>query len=298
MKRTLVFTNPTYLSTKNEQLIASFPGSCKNSISIPIEDIGYIILENQQITITNRLLSKLAQNKALAISCDNFHLPCAMVTPFVGHTQQSQRIRFQIGSSLPLKKQLWKHTIISKIENQYDHLKLINKYPHRLKELSEAVTSGDKTNCEAIAAAYYFKNLFSNPSFKRSRHGSPPNNLLNYGYAILRGITARALSSTGLLLSLGIKHQNKYNPFCLADDIMEPYRPFVDSIVLSIVGSGTKINVLSPKIKGKLVKISSLDVSINNKKSPLMTAMSITSNSVYECFTKRRKKIIYPKFSM
>lgn len=294
IKRTLVFTNPAYLSTKNEQLIIKYPVENKKSSSVPIEDIGFILLENQQITITNSALSKLAQSKAVVIGCDNRHLPCAMFMPTVGHTQQTQRFRFQINSSLPLKKQLWRQTIIAKITNQARQIENIGKDNTYLYDLTNNVTSGDSRNCEAVAASFYFKNLFDR--FVRDRDGAPPNNLLNYGYAILRAITARALVSTGLLVSVGIQHHNKYNPYCLADDIMEPYRPFVDSIVYSLFQSGNPSSKLTKTAKGRLLSIPKMDVLINDNKSPLMIAMSITTNSLFECFKNQRKKIIYPVF--
>ena len=297
IKRTLIFSNPSYLNTKHEQLIVSYTGEEKASLSFPIEDIGFVILENQQITITNGLLSKLAQSKTMVVVCDNQHLPCAMISPVVGHTQQSQRVKYQINCSVPLKKQLWRQTVISKIENQARHLQMTGKNATRLKYLAEKVTSGDSGNCEAVAAAYYFQNIFDIEGFNRHRNGIPPNNLLNYGYAILRAITARAISSTGLFATIGIKHHNKYNPYCLADDIMEPYRPFVDSLVFSIINSNTEFDTMNTELKSMLLKLPSLDVIINKKKSPLMIAMSTTTNSLYECFSNKRKKIIYPGFN-
>lgn len=298
IKRTLFFGSPVYLSTRLEQLVVRYPNSDKKSTSIPIEDIAFVVLENSQITITNSLLSKLAQNKSVVFTCNERHLPCALISPIVGHSQQSQRIRYQINGSLPLKKQLWKQTVISKIENQANLLRFIGKNPLRLNRLSKRVKSGDSENCEAIAAAFYFQNLFNLPGFSRNQKGIPPNNLLNYGYSILRGITTRAIVGSGLLATIGIKHQNKYNPFCLADDIMEPYRPFVDSVVFDLVESGKNIRSLDTEIKSDLLKISSMDVIINRKRSPLMIAMSITTNSLFESFSKIRRKIIYPEFAI
>lgn len=292
----MFFGNPVYLSTRLEQLIIKYPNSDKKSTSVPIEDISFVVLENSQITITNSLLTKLAQNKSVVFTCDERHLPCSLISPIVGHTQQSQRIRHQVNASLPLKKQLWKQTVISKIENQANLLRLIGKNPVRLNRLSKKVKSGDSENCEAIAAAFYFQNLFNLSEFSRNQKGIPPNNLLNYGYSILRGITARAIVGSGLLATVGLKHQNKYNPFCLADDIMEPYRPFVDSIVVNLVESGMNIKSLNAEIKSELLKTSSMDVLINKKRSPLMIAMSITTNSLFESFAKIRRKIIYPEF--
>ena len=132
--------------------------------------------------------------------------------------------------------------------------------------------------------------------FSRNQKGIPPNNLLNYGYAILRAIAARALVSSGLLPSIGIFHSNKYNAFCLADDIMEPYRPFVDMMVYSILTTGCNMEELTQTLKSELLQIPAIDVEIDGKKSPLMVAMSRTTNSLYECFYGSSRKLLYPNF--
>ncbi|TKD55897.1 type II CRISPR-associated endonuclease Cas1 [Flavobacterium sp. ASW18X] len=296
IKRTLFFANPAYLSTKNEQMVVSFPEEDKKETKIPIEDLGYVVLENQQITITNGLLMKLVQNKTAVISCDQQHLPCSFFQPLVGHTEQTERMRHQLNASLPLKKQLWQQTVTAKIENQAQHLLLQGKNALKLKRWAKDVKSGDTDNHEAYAAAYYFQNLFTIPAFSRNQKGIAPNNLLNYGYAILRAVTARALCSSGLLPSVGIFHRNKYNAFCLADDVMEPYRPFVDALVYDIVETGCQIEELNQNLKAALLRIPAMDVMIDGKQSPLMNAMSRTTNSLYECYAGSSRKLLYPNF--
>lgn len=295
IKRTLFFGNPAYLSTKNQQLVVNFPEDGKDEKTIPIEDLGYIVLENPQITITNGLLSKLIENKTAVITCNKQHLPCGFLQPLVGHTEQTERMRYQLNASTPLKKQLWQQTVISKIDNQANHFVLREKNALRLKRYAKEVKSGDLENQEALAAAFYFQNLFELDGFSRNQKGVPPNNLLNYGYAILRAVTARALVSSGLLPSVGIFHRNKYNAFCLADDIMEPYRPFVDKLVYDIVESGCNLEDLNTNIKSNLLMIPAMDVLIDGKQSPLMNAMSRTTSSLYECFEGSRRKILYPE---
>lgn len=295
IKRTLFFGNPAYLSTKNQQLVVNFPEDGKDEKTIPIEDLGYIVLENPQITITNGLLSKLIENKTAVITCNKQHLPCGFLQPLVGHTEQTERMRYQLNASTPLKKQLWQQTVISKIDNQANHFLLREKNALRLKRYAKEVKSGDLANQEASAAAFYFQNLFELDGFSRNQKGVPPNNLLNYGYAILRAVTARALVSSGLLPSVGIFHRNKYNAFCLADDIMEPYRPFVDMLVYDIVESGCNLEDLNTNIKSNLLMIPAMDVLIDGKQSPLMNAMSRTTSSLYECFEGSRRKILYPE---
>ncbi|QFZ54476.1 type II CRISPR-associated endonuclease Cas1 [Oceanihabitans sp. IOP_32] len=295
IKRILFFGNPAYLSTKNQQLVVNFPEDGKDEKTIPIEDLGYIVLENPQITITNGLLSKLIENKTAVITCNKQHLPCGFLQPLVGHTEQTERMRYQLNASTPLKKQLWQQTVISKIDNQGNHFVLREKNALRLKRYAKEVKSGDLENQEALAAAFYFQNLFELDGFSRNQKGVPPNNLLNYGYAILRAVTARALVSSGLLPSVGIFHRNKYNAFCLADDIMEPYRPFVDKLVYDIVESGCNLEDLNTNIKSNLLMIPAMDVLIDGKQSPLMNAMSRTTSSLYECFEGSRRKILYPE---
>ena len=160
---------------------------------------------------------------------------------------------------------------------------------------TKQVKSGDADNLEARAAAYYWKNLFGHIShFHRDREGVPPNNLLNYGYAILRAVVARALVGSGLLPTLGIHHHNRYNAYCLADDIMEPYRPYVDSLVAEIVASGIDISTLTTEIKSKLLSIPVIDVVINGRRSPLMIGVATTTASLYKCYSGELRKIAYP----
>ena len=298
IKRTLFFGNPAYLSTRNEQLVVNFPAEEKAEVTIPIEDLGYIVLEDPQITITNGLLMKLVQNKTAVITCDKQHLPCSFLQPLVGHTEQTERIRYQLEASLPLKKNLWQQTVQVKIENQAAHLRGRNKNELKLKRWASEVKSGDGENHEAYAAAYYFQNIYSElvSDFSRNQKGMAPNNLLNYGYAILRAVVARALVSSGMLPSVGIFHRNKYNAFCLADDIMEPYRIYVDAVVYEILETGANIEELTTAIKSQLLTIPALDVLIDGKWSPLMTAVSRTTNSLHDCFKGESRKILYPQF--
>ena len=164
-----------------------------------------------------------------------------------------------------------------------------------MKVWASEVKSGDSDNMEARAAAYYWKNLFPIEGFNRDRDGISPNNLLNYGYAILRAVVARGLVTSGLLPTLGIHHHNRYNAYCLADDIMEPYRPYVDELVYNIVASDMDCNVLNKDLKAKLLMIPTLDVVIVGKRSPLMVAVSQTTASLYKCFSGELRKIVYPE---
>ena len=211
-------------------------------------------------------------------------------------TTQNERFRYQLDASVPLMKQLWQQTIKVKIENQARVLeKCTGEVFKCMKVWASEVRSGDSENMEARAAAFYWKNLFLIEGFTRGRDGIPPNNLLNYGYAILRAVVARGLVSSGLLPTLGIHHHNRYNAYCLADDIMEPYRPYVDELVYGIVNSGLDYEVLSKEIKAKLLTIPTLEVNISGKRSPLMIAVGQTTASLYKCFNGELRKIIYPE---
>lgn len=296
IKRTLFFGNPAYLSTKNEQLHISFPEADKPDRTVPIEDLGMIVLENQQVTITHGLISRLTDKKVAIVTCNSQHLPEGLLLPMHGHSEQTERIRYQIQASQPLKKNLWQQTVSAKIQNQAAHLREKGKDSPRLHYLAKNVSSGDSGNHEAQAAAIYWQSLFDIPDFNREQAGIPPNNLLNYGYAILRAVIARALVSSGMFPGLGIWHRNKYNAYCLADDIMEPYRPYVDLVVSHLVDTEDDISELTTEMKKELLSIPALDVRIDGQKSPLMVAASRTTNSLFECFAGISRKIIYPEY--
>ena len=303
IKRTLYFGNPAYLSTTNEQLVVDLVGVGEKK-SVPIEDIGVIILDNQQITITQALMAKLLANNTALITCDNTHHPTGLLLNLDGHTLQSQKFQAQLEASEPLKKQLWQQTIVAKINNQAaicgqqsprNEGELFAGSDKLLLAYAKEVKSGDSDNVEAKAAAYYWKNLFTPVfSFTRDRYGEPPNNLLNYGYAILRAVVARSLVGSGLLPTLGIHHRNQYNAYCLADDIMEPYRPYVDRVVCNIVDMHGRYLDMTPKMKEQLLKIPAMDVTIDDQKSPMINAIQRTTASLAKCYEGKIRKILYP----
>jgi len=313
IKRTLYFGNPAYLSKKDMQIVIKYPDSKKeaaetlekdpnekylergNINTIPIEDIGIIVLDNQQITITQGLLAALLENNTALVSCDFSHMPAGLFLPLQSNLVQSERFTAQINATEPLKKQLWQQTIGAKIYNQAAVLRNRKKPNNNMKRWAKEVRSGDADNLEGRAAAYYWKSVFPPElEFKRDRYGLPPNNLLNYGYAILRAVVVRGLVSSGLLPTLGIHHHNKYNAYCLADDIMEPYRPYVDEIVCTFVEDGEDYTELTPSIKKQFLTIPATDIFIDGEKSPLMVGMQKTTSSLVKCFNGEAKKIIYP----
>ena len=295
IKRTLYFGNPAYLRTKDEQLVFESVETGETK-SAPIEDIGLLILDHQQITISQALIAKLLANNTAFIICDNTHHPTGMLLNLDGHSLQSQKFQAQVEASQPLKKQLWQQTVSAKLLNQAAMLEQVRVPAKNLRNWAAEVKSGDSDNLEAVGAVYYWKNLFPDfLEFKRERYGPPPNNLLNYGYAILRAVVARALVSSGLLPTLGIFHRNQYNAYCLADDVMEPYRAFVDKKVVQIVRSNGKFLEMTPTMKKELLNIPAMDVRINEEKSPLMVAVQKTTASLAKCFEGKLRKIMYPE---
>ena len=308
IKKTLCFSNPIYLSLRNAQLVLHIPEVENNKTlpeaikkeaerTIPIEDIGVVVLDNRRITITSGAMEALLENNCAVITCNQKSMPVGLLLPLCGNTTQNERFRSQLEASLPLRKQLWQQTIKQKILNQ-EHVLRINTDQETkcMRVWYNDVRSGDPDNLEARAAAYYWRNVFTTyPNFVRDREGTPPNNLLNYGYAILRAIIARALVGSGLLPTLGIHHHNRYNAYCLADDIMEPYRPYVDQLVLDIIQCNLEISDITRDIKMQLLGIPMLDVVINGKRSPLMIAAQQTTASLAKCFAGECKRISYPE---
>lgn len=293
VKRTLYFGNPAYLKTKTEQLIIEKHDDGE-TISVPIEDIGLLILDHAQITVTSGLIAKLLEKNVALISCNATHHPTGLMLNLDGHTLQSRQFAAQMEASLPMKKQLWQQTIIAKIYNQATLLKQQDKENKFLLNLAKDVKSGDSENNEAKAASYYWKNLFPpGIAFRRDRFGMPPNNLLNYGYAILRAVVARSLVGSGLLPTLGIFHRNQYNAYCLADDIMEPYRPFVDKLVCAVADPLKPVFDLTPELKRHLLTIPAMDTFIDGDRSPLMVAVQRTTASLAKYYEGKEKSVVY-----
>jgi CRISPR-associated protein Cas1 len=266
-------------------------------VTRPIEDLAVVILENKQITITNGAIEALLANNCALITCDSHNMPVGLMLPLSGNTLQSERFQQQIEASLPLKKQLWQQTMQTKIHNQAEvlhrHTREVVKCMH---VWADSVRSGDPDNLEGRAAAYYWRNLFPMvDGFTRDREGVAPNPGLNYGYAILRAVVARSLVGSGLLPTFGIHHHNRYNAYCLADDIMEPYRPYVDDLVCRMVQQYGVVEGLQKEHKMQLLTIPTLEVTIGGRRSPLMVAASLTTASLARCFNGEARKVVYPE---
>lgn len=297
--RTVYIGNPAKLRLELQQLVVEShaTGEIKG---VPIEDMGVLVLDSPQITLTNALLSFLLKHNVAVINCGDNHHPQGLFLPMEGHTQLSGISRCQIEASKPLKKQLWRQTVQAKIHNQGALMRKHQLPYQKMRRYADAVRTADKTDLEGVAAAHYWQHVFKDEVelFVRDRGGAPPNNLLNYGYAILRAITARALVSSGMLPVIGLHHRNQYNAFCLADDVMEPYRPYVDQIVKQLLAE-YQMNLLqdlNTELKARLLQLPTVEVKIDGERSPLMVAMHRTTASLAKCFTGEKRTVLYPEF--
>lgn len=296
LKRSLLITNAFVVHTRQEQLYLQDP---KTQVErpIPIEDIGYIVLDHHGIRITQPAINKLLENNVSVIYCNNdTHMPAGMLLPLESHSTQNERFQAQVETSAVLKKQLWQQVIKTKIQNQARVLAKIGADNQALIYKIQNVKSGDTTNEEGQAARLYWARLFAPESFVRDRFGEPPNNYLNYGYAILRAATARAISGTGLLPTLGIHHHNRYNAFCLADDLMEAYRPYVDYLVWQKVTEKQIFNDLSTGDKSDFICLLNRDVQIDNQLKPLALALGTSAASLARSFLSNKNELLLPTF--
>lgn len=291
LKKALFFSTPFCLSLRNNQMIINTKEMPEMQRSVPIEDIGFVILEHQQTSITLPLLNALSDNNVAVIFCGDNFMPNAMLMNLDSNKTQGESYRAQIEASEPLKKGLWKQIVEAKIRNQAALLNKLGKNGERLKPYYTNVKSGDSDNREGVAAKIYWGELFGE-DFIRSREGVEPNNMLNYGYTLLRAAVARSLMGSGLFPALGIFHRNRYNAFPLADDIMEPYRPYVDEIVFDLYANGER--KLTKDVKSQLLRLLFTDTAFGKITRPLDVGLTMTSASLAKCFSGIQKKIAYP----
>ena len=292
LKRTLLFTKPANIKLRYSQLVISYKEEPEDVITVPIEDIGVVIVENQQVTITIPLLNALSQSGVQVVFCDSKGMPASTLLSFEGNNTQGETLRNQIDCGEVLKKQLWKQIIERKIYNQSLLLDKVGKDGGILRQYYMNVKSGDKDNREGAASRLYFPLLFGK-DFVRDRNSFGVNALLNYGYSVLRSTVARALVSSGLFPGIGIFHHNRSNAFPLADDIMEPFRPFVDEIVYCLYRKGEEM--LSKDTKAELIKVLYADADYDKVTRPLSVGMTMTTASLAKCFSKTQSKLSLPK---
>lgn len=291
IKQTLMFTSPVSLSLKDQQMVITFKDN-KDTVTRPIEDIGFVVIENAQVNISIPLLNELADNNVSVVFCDKKMMPKTMLMTLEGNTTQQESYKYQIDASAPTKKNIWKQLVESKIRNQALLLNKVGKNGDVLKPYYMNVKSGDTDNREGAAAREYWGSIFDE-GFRREREGLPPNNLLNYGYTILRAAVARALIGSGLYPAFGVFHRNRYNAFPLADDMMEPYRPFVDEIVYHLYYDDA-VRELDNQSKGKLLRVLFSDVKMGKVTRPLENALSLTTASLLKIYKGETDKLSLP----
>ncbi len=291
LKRALFFSTPFCLRLKDNQLIVHTKEMPDMQKSIPIEDIGFVVLEHQQIEITLPLLNALSDNNVAVILCGRDFMPNAMLMNLDSNKTQGESYRAQIEAGEPLKKGLWRQIVEAKIRNQAALLNKLGKDGDKLKPYYSNVKSGDTDNREGIAAKIYWSELFGS-GFVRAREGGGPNNLLNDGYTLLRAAVARSLMGSGLFPAFGIFHRNRYNAFPLADDIMEPYRPYVDEIVFGLYANGER--ELTKEVKAKLLGLLFVDTVFGQVTRPLDIGLTMTTASLARCFAGTQRKMVYP----
>lgn len=290
LKRSLVFTSPATLSLKNAQLVITLkeqPGACR---TVPIEELGAVLVDNPMVSLTIPLINALADGNVALIFCQK-GMPNALTLSLHANASQGESYREQITASETLKKALWKQLVEAKIRNQARLLSKQGKRGELLKPLYMNVKSGDADNKEGVAAKLYWTELFGK-GFRRHRDLPGLNILLNYGYAVLRAATARALMASGLHPAFGLFHRNRGDAFPLADDVMEPFRPFVDEIVCKLVEEN-KLS-LDKTTKGSLISVLFCDVSFSKVVRPLSIGLTMTTASLEKCFSKETNKMQLP----
>lgn len=293
LKRSLVFTSPAALSLKNAQLVITLkeqPDACR---TVPIEELGVVLVDSPMVSLTIPLINALADENVALIFCDQKGMPNALTLSLHANASQGESYREQITASETLKKTLWKQIVEAKIRNQARLLSKLGKRGELLKPLYMNVKSGDADNKEGVAAKLYWTELFGK-DFRRDRDLPGLNILLNYGYAVLRAATARALMASGLHPAFGLFHRNRGDAFPLADDVMEPYRPFVDEIVYKLAAEQTLS--LDKTTKGSLISILFCDVQMSKVVRPLSVALTMTTASLEKCFSKEIDKLQLPIF--
>lgn len=295
LKRTLVFTTGGGLSLRLRQLV--WHGEDGRETTVPLEDIGFLMLESPKITVTTALLQALTEAAVAVIVCDAAHYPSGYLLPYRTHTLAHRIQTAQLSLSEARKRMLWQRIVAAKIRNQaavaaaYDAA-----LADALRALAARVRRGDDGRAEAQAARLYFGLFARWEGFRRERFGGQPNAALNYGYAVVRAAVARALVCSGLDPALGLCHANQYNHYCLADDMMEPYRPFVDRLVLSDPSFEGELpeTGLTPAMKRALLPVLTHDVAVGGETRPLMNALALTTASLARCMDGNAEALVLP----
>ena len=294
--RTLSFSSPGKLFAKDAQLV--YEGEDGVRRSFPIEDLGFVILETGLMTVSSHCIRQLADANVALVVCDATHTPSAQMLPFAAHTTTQETVAAQLGATAAVQGRLWRQVVRAKILNQSELLRRLGFDAYRrLWAMADEVKNYDAENVEAQAARIYFRALAPDPGFVRAREGTWPNPALNYGYGVLRAAVARALVGSGLTCFRGVHHHNRYNAFCLADDMMEPYRPFVDQYVFGHVPPfDVQATELTREMKARLLQMLTCDVKTGDLKRPLMVALTYTTASLAKYYLGKTDHLVLPSF--
>lgn len=295
--KTLSFGSPGKLSIRDRQLV--YDGEDGLHRTFPVEDLGFVILETGRLLVTSACLQALAAANVAVVVCDPAHTPLAQLLPFAANSTTHETAEAQLAATPAAQGRLWRRIVQAKLRNQAALLESLGRpEAQQLGRLAEAVRNDDPANCEAQGARLYFRALAPDPDFRRNPGEGWPNAALDYGYAVLRAATARALVGSGLVCFRGIHHHNRYNAFCLADDVMEAYRPFVDQFVFGDfpVSESAPGHLLDKAAKARLLSCLTCDVTIGGLTRPLMIALTSTSASLARCYLEKSPDILLPSF--
>ena len=291
MKRTIEISNRSYLSIENRQLVINQAGAEVGRV--PMEDVGELILNNPGITMTQAVMVSSQKNNVVLVVCDEKHLPVSTLLPISeGNRLHSKVLRGQVDVRLSTKKRLWQNIVRQKILNQAETLNLFGVGDKHLAAVATRVKSGDPTNLEATAARYYWRTLFGS-DFRRNRHAGGVNALLNYGYSIIRAAVARSLVATGLHPAIGIHHENQYNGLALADDLMEPFRPWVDGRVKELALQDAQVDI-DRETKRSLLMLLDTKVQYLGESGPLLKALGFLAAELKRALLSNAKSLNWP----
>jgi len=285
--------DPARLSVRYEQLVIRREGA--DEVTVPLAEIAALAVSQPRVTYTHGVLSGLTRAGAALIVCDEKHLPSGLLLPLAGHSVQAERFASQAAASKPLGKKLWQQIVQAKVRAQGRLLNDLYGNDQGLAAMARTVKSGDAGNVEARASRRYWPALFADPSFRRDRAGQDQNRFLNYGYAVLRAVTARAVCAAGLHPSLGLHHHNRYDALCLADDLMEPYRALVDRAVVELTAERGPMAPLDREAKARLIGVLTGHFNLNEESRTLFEILGRTASSLAEIFSGRRTKLVLPE---
>ena len=286
---------PARLTVKYKQLVIERDGVQVGSM--PLAEIAAVAVSNPCVSFTQAVLAGLAEAGAPLVICDHRHLPVGMLLPIAGHGTQSERFARQASAPEPTRKRLWQSVVKSKIKAQGLLLRDVTGSDHGLLAMAKKVKSGDTENLEGQASRRYWPALFNDPQFLRSRDAEDQNRFLNYGYAILRATVARAICASGLHPSLGIHHHNRYDAFCLADDLMEPFRPLVDRAVVKWIAEHGKESEMCKEAKAAMLGALTERFDLEGEQRTLFDIAARLSSSLAQVFEGDRTKLALPDFS-